>query len=197
MTQVLIVEDHRAILDHIVENAERIFGPAELTIVTDIDGVSQIPDAARFDMGLIDPGLPGIPHDQIKDRIDFILPLARRITSPARVAVFTGIATDIEQDHLRAEGVVNYFSKADTGVEELVAFFSGNEPEATLPPPLDTTWSFLSPGELEALKARTTFPNRTYEDLAHETGKSTGAFSQSLKRARRKLREFRAYGETR
>lgn len=190
LQNVLLVEDHRAILDHLTENAIRLFGDAKLTVISDPAGLTELGEDQTFDKGLIDPGLPGIPHDKISARIDFAIPLLKRISDPSCAAIFTGIATEPERALFWNAGFTNYFSKADTSVTELVAFFSNRSTGSAAPKALSETWSFLSGSELSAHNLKENNPGLSYRELASIDGKSEEAFTQALKRARRKIREL-------
>lgn len=189
MKTVLLVEDHPSVLDHLTANAATIFGDAELTVVCDADGVAALPDNLSFDIGLVDPGLPGIAHDSLTDRVGAAVPLLQRIRSADAAAVFTGIASEQERLMFMDAGFEHYFSKANTGVRELADFFSGAAPRPTPPESITKTWTFLTDSELEAHTLNTENPDSSYNDLAMRSGKSLEAFSQALKRARRKIRE--------
>jgi len=188
-SNVLIVEDHRAILDHILANAERIFGYASLTVIANQSALNDLNHGAQFDMGLIDPGMPGIPHDDVSERVSFATRLLKRITDPQKAAIFTGIATELERQTFASAGFGHYLSKADTGIPELRAFFRTGAEEASFPAPIQRTWTFLTDAELEAHALREQYSDLTYGELAVRAGKSEAAFTQALKRARRKIRE--------
>jgi len=188
-SKVLIVEDHRAILDHILANAERIFGYASLTVISNQTALKELNPDLKFDMGLIDPGMPGIPHDNLSERFRFASELLERISDPQKAAVFTGIATEIERQKFNSAGFVHYFSKADTGIPELRTFFKNGTSTKTNPVPLQHTWTFLSKAELDAHSLRERYSDLTYGELAVRAGKSEPAFTQALKRARRKIKE--------
>lgn len=187
---VLLVEDHRAILDHLVTSAARIFGDAKLTVISDPAALDGIQSDQEFDMGLIDPGMPGIPHDNITARAKFAIPLLARVRQPDRAAVFTGIATEPERVLFKKAGFENYFSKADTSVMELSNFFANGITSNAPPKPLKETWTFLSESELSAYSLKDDHPDLSYRELAGIDGKSEEAFTQALKRARRKIREY-------
>lgn len=197
MTQllsVLLVEDHKAILDHLISNASQMFGDAKLTVISDPSAIAQLDPNTSFNMGLIDPGLPGIPHDNIVARVKFAVPLLSRIKSPEYASVFTGIATEPERVLFQQAGFRNYFSKADTSISELTDFFKRQTLSSAPPKSLHETWTFLSDSELSAHTLKDHHPDRTYRELASMDGKSEEAFTQALKRARKKIREHENYG---
>lgn len=138
----------------------------------------------------IDPGLPGIPHDDISARVNFTVPLLNRIQTPEHAAIFTGIATEPERALFQQAGYGNYFSKADTSISELAQFFASKSTLSSPPKPMRETWSFLSQSEVSAHNLKDDHPELTYRELADKAGKSEEAFTQALKRARRKIKEF-------
>lgn len=190
LKQVLLVEDHKAILDHLLENASKLFGDAKLTVVSEPSALADLDVDARFELGLIDPGLPGIPHDDISARVSFAVPLLNRIQTPEHAAIFTGIATEPERALFQQAGYRNYFSKADTSISELAQFFARQTTLSSPPKPMREAWTFLSQSEVSAHNLKDDHPELTYRELADKAGKSEEAFTQALKRARRKIKEY-------
>lgn len=190
LKNVLVVEDHKAILDHLLENASKLFGDAKLTVISEPSGLTDLDENAEFELGLVDPGLPGIPHDDISARVNFAVPLLNRIQSPECAAVFTGIATEPERALFRQAGFKNYLSKADTSIAELADFFARQDTNPAPPKPLREAWTFLSQSEVHAHNLKDDHPDLTYRELAEKSGKSEEAFTQALKRARRKIKEY-------
>ncbi len=190
MMNVLLIEDQDLLRHAIMHGVDYLCCYSTITAYGSFDAFHDAKDGKRYDIALVDPGVPPIDAGNHNERLAALSRLIHSLPAHCEIIVLTGHFSESEAHVMLKAGAHKYLSKNGLNLFDLRLFIEDKTHRIFYPHQTGKQGEWFQSGLTEAEKIGAAIDQKMYDPdiVAASTGLDLDSLKKYVTRARKRMR---------